>query len=86
MTVLNPEGRVAGISVESLAVKLGGEFPLPRVPGAIGNSAGTRPSAHQTGARLANNAVQCHFTPKSESSTGFTRPIQKLIPPPEKTH
>jgi hypothetical protein len=57
MTVLNPERWVAGISVESIPVKLGGEFPLPGVSGAISQSAGTRPSAHQTGAPLANDAV-----------------------------
>jgi hypothetical protein len=63
MTELNPNGRIAGISVENLTVELGGELPLPRVSCTIGQSNKIRLPAQQTGPREVNHPVRRHFVP-----------------------
>src|SRR5712671_5805617 len=51
MTVLNPNGRIARISVESLSVELSGKLPMPHVSSAIAKSDDVRLPAPQTEAQ-----------------------------------
>jgi hypothetical protein len=45
VTVLHPDVRIAGISVETLSIKLGGEFPLPRISGTVAKRDNVQPPA-----------------------------------------
>jgi hypothetical protein len=51
VTVLDPNGGIARISIESLSIELGGEFPLLRVSGAIGKRDNVQLPALQSAAR-----------------------------------
>ena len=63
VTVLHPNRRISGISVESLPVELSGELPLPRVSGAVGKRDGARPAAPQTKARHQLAVWGCRLAP-----------------------
>src|SRR5215472_9344774 len=62
MTVLDPDGWIAGMPVESLLIQLGRKLPLPRISSAIGESENLRLLSSKTKAR--SNAVQYHCAPK----------------------
>jgi hypothetical protein len=64
MTVLNPNGRIAGVSVEGLSIELGGESPLPRVSGTVGKRHKALLPPPPTEPPQVNDAIQCHFTPE----------------------
>src|ERR1700730_12465027 len=60
VTILNPNWRIAGISIKRLAIKLSSDLPLSAISGLVGQGHCARLPAQQAEPLRVNDAVQYH--------------------------